>query len=174
MARINHMVDQFRSRLQPGQLYGLSFGGGTVSRVFRCFAILRKPKPLACFVEIDTRTRGLTGQELTLSNDDCALYFFSRLDGDFREIPNPTIDARVSELKRFLRELEREATKLRKRQTRLMQEAIGALEGCGDPAEIGDAVASWVRDDSSHISTRQLVELFRQSEKPQYDAWETP
>jgi hypothetical protein len=101
------------------------------------------------------------------------LYFFYRLDSEFREV-TPTQSRRIRELTRLLRELNREASRLRKRQLRLMQEANAALYGCGDPAEIGDAVASWIRDDDSHVSIKHLLQLFSRSEIEPLDYEETP
>jgi hypothetical protein len=173
MPKLNHMVDQHRTRLEPGQNYGVAFGGGSAARVFRLFALLRHPRPLACFIEIDPRTRQPTGVELALSNSECALYFFHRLDSEFREVPTPTQSRRVRELSRFLRELNREAARLRKRQLRLMQEANAALFGCGDPVEIGDAVAAWIRDTDSHVTIEHLIDLFVRSEREPIDYEET-
>ena len=174
MAKINHMVDQHRLPLKPGQNYGVAFGGGSAARVFRLFALLRHPRPLACFIEIDPRTRQPTDVELALSNSECALYFFHLLDSDFREVPTPTQSRRVREMKRFLRELARDAARLRHRQRRLIQDANAALYGCGsDPAEIGDAVASWIRDDDSHVSIKHLLQLFSRSEIEPRDYEET-
>ena len=174
MPKTNNMVDTHRTRLEPGQLYGLAFGGGAAARVYKCFAIVDRPKALVCLIEIDPRTRQPTGVELALTNSECALYFFHRLDADFREAPTPTQSRRIRELSRYLREISRDARRLRKKQYRLMEAANAALYGCGDPVEIGDAVASWIRDPESHVSIKHLIELFSRSEIEPLDYEETP
>jgi hypothetical protein len=68
----------------------------------------------------------------------------------------------VLQLETFLKTLEREARKLRKRQYRLMQEANAALFDCGirrNPAIYGQAVAAWIRDDQTHVTTRDLLDM---------------
>lgn len=165
MPKLHHMVDQHRARLRPGKYYGVAFGGGTSARVFKCFAIIRKPTPLVCLIEIDPKTRGLTGVEIALTNSECALYFFYRLDSNFREVSGPSGSARVCEIKRVLRDVEREAIKLRRKQMQLIKDAIIALDGCADPIDIGDSVTTWIRDDESHITTNCLVRMFRESER---------
>ena len=165
MPKLHHMVDQHRARLRPGQIYGVAFGGGTAARVFKCFAILKTPTPLVCLIEIDPKTRGLTGVEMHLTNGECALYFFYRLDNDLREIASPTGSARVREIKRLFKEIEREAIKLRKRQSQLITEAFDAMYGCGEATEINASVSTWIRDDESHITTRFLVRLVRDAER---------
>lgn len=169
MPKLNNMVDQHRARLRPGQIYGVAFGGGTAARVFKCFAIVRRPTPLLCLIEIDPKTRGLTGVEMALTNNECALYFFYRLDNELREVTSPTGSARVREIKRILLEIEREAIKLRKRQLRLIQDAIIAMDGCAHPSEIGDSVSTWIRDENSHITTRCLVGIVRDAERATLD-----
>lgn len=70
----------------------------------------------------------------------------------------------VRQMEKFFKKLEKEANQLRKHQRVLIHEALNALFDCGisrNPEICGQAVAAWVRDDTSNIKTSNLVALAR-------------
>jgi hypothetical protein len=166
----NYMVDQFDEPLEVGRCYGGHLcGQQTRAQVFYVDAILRDRWVMRHVDTTQPKTEGVpafTGQRVVLTNLMAGLYSFIRLDEQYREvteIAEPAKSKRVANMRRGLEQIAKDAARIRQKQTRLIQEVALALEGAAAPDDVGDMAAAFVRDDESHITIEQMVELYSDS-----------
>lgn len=174
----NYLVDQFGEQLRIGQCYGVHLRGDqTRATVWMVVDLIRGT---AFMAEVDTtkprlmdpknpRPDGwpsMTGKATRYTNITAGLLSFVRLDSQYRQVEKLAQPAKAERAKNFRHGLDtiaKEANALRRKQRRLMQEVALALEGSVDPTDLGDMVATFIRDDASHVSVDELVRLYSES-----------
>jgi len=174
----NYLVDQFDEQLRIGQCYGVHLNGDqTRATVWMVVDFVRGTAYMA---EVDTakprvmdpknpRPEGwpsMTGKATRYTNLTAGLLSFVRLDSEYREVAQlaqPAKAERAKNLRRGLAAIAKEASALRSKQRRLMQEVALALEGSVDPTDLGDMVATFIRDDSSHVTVDEFVRVYSES-----------
>jgi len=150
------LVDHFSEPLEPGRWYGLKAEGDPATRATpaQCTYVLRDR---VWFLRRD-------GSTISFTQTTASGVVFILLDNLLREVtrlPNEAVERRVAEMKRMFLLLEARAARKRKSQEALIRKTL-ALWGTADPGEnLRDAVASFIRDEHSHVTAETLAQAYR-------------
>lgn len=151
------LTDQFGQLVEPGKWYGVREASDPPSRAVaaQCISIIRER----------VWFRNQHGYKFDVANTpDGGGYRLHRLDENLREVtkaPREVLEKRVTEVRRMLELIAARAARRRRQQLDLMAE-VAELWGCVEKGpEFADAVATFIRDDDSHVTAEALANEYR-------------
>jgi hypothetical protein len=162
--------DQFRDKLEAGQVYGVRLSDWPASRAIVCDCVLvlrgrphlrqrasgvwlRVSAEFIC-LKLDDQLRPLEASERPLASDDG-----NRHDAD---IHDQDATAAVERMRGRLRRAAMRAAKIRAAQTETIHALYDQLRGVLPDSDLADALAQFVRDDAAPIDADKLLELYRE------------
>jgi hypothetical protein len=154
--KVGALRDQFGALVEVGKVYGVRLKSDPATRAVaaECDFIIRG--------RYWFRTRdGLRFDVPMLSTPQ---YVATLLDDQLREVtatPPAVIEQRVAEFRDAVTLISAQARATRSKQARLMERVFRAW-GCVDPGErLAEAVATFVRDEESHVTIETLTAAYR-------------
>jgi hypothetical protein len=158
MARVrthSHLVDQFGEPLEGGRWYGIRLHTEPPTRAVprNCEFLLRER---AFFRRED-------GSTLVISQLSAASYCFVLLDDEKREItriPDAIKDRELKSVANTLQIIKSQAFRRRRRLQDLSDELSTLLAGVAPADDLAAAIASFIRDDDSHVTVESLLEWY--------------
>lgn len=151
------LTDQFGQLVEPGKWYGVREASDPPSRAVaaECISIIRER----------VWFRNQSGYRFDVPNlANGGGYRLHLLDEKLREVtrmPRAALEKRVQVVARALELIAARAERKRRAQADLMAE-VAELWGCVDKGEnFADSVASFIRDDHSHVTVEMLANDYR-------------
>lgn len=154
---IGGLTDQFGQLVEPGKWYGVREACDPPSRAVaaECVGIIRET----------VWFRNKAGTQFDVPNRrDGGGYRLIRLDEQLREVvsmPREALERRAAEFERMLILVAMRAKRRRQQQADLIAEVIALWGVVPPPDDLEDMLATFIRDDDSHITPATLAAEYR-------------